>query len=116
MFEWNWNSIGEECRNFIGPAGYSHVQVSTPTESIPGWQWWTSYQIVSYNLQSKRGSRDEFRAMVDKCHSAGVKVLVDTVWNHMAGYDSGNGVAGSCMLPFLLLLEFIASSSFPSSQ
>jgi 1,4-alpha-glucan branching enzyme len=96
MFEWNWNSIGEECANFIGPAGYSHVQVSTAMEHIPGDQWWTSYQVVSYNIQSKRGSRSEFKAMVDKCNNAGVQVIVDTVLNHMAGSDSGSGVAGSC--------------------
>jgi 1,4-alpha-glucan branching enzyme len=95
MFEWNWNSIGQECADFIGPAGYTHVQVSTATEHIQGDQWWTSYQVVSHNIQSRRGSRDEFAAMVTKCNNAGVQVLVDTVFNHMAGIDGGSGVAGS---------------------
>jgi hypothetical protein len=95
MFEWNWNSIGEECGYFIGPAGYSYVQVSTAQETIQGDQWWTSYQPVSYKIQGKRGSRDEFRNMVTKCNNAGVQVLVDVVFNHMVGIDGGTGNAGS---------------------
>lgn len=26
MFQWDWDSIGEECAEFIGPAGYGFVQ------------------------------------------------------------------------------------------
>jgi glycosidase len=33
--------------------------------------------------------------MVNACHSAGVKVIADVVFNHMAGLDSGTGIAGS---------------------
>lgn len=95
LFEWNWNSIAQECKDFIGPAGYGFVQVSPATEHIQGGQWWTSYQQVSFNLQSKRGSRDEFSAMVNACKGAGVGVLVDSIWNHMAGVDGGTGVAGT---------------------
>ena len=28
MFEWDWDSIASECKNFIGPAGYGYVQGS----------------------------------------------------------------------------------------
>jgi pullulanase/glycogen debranching enzyme len=34
--------------------------------------------------------------MVSTCRSAGVNVIADVVWNHMAGTSSGTGVAGSC--------------------
>jgi 1,4-alpha-glucan branching enzyme len=96
LFEWSWNSVAAECTNFLGPAGYKIVQVSPATEHIQGNQWWTSYQKVSNLIQSKRGSRDEFRNMVSTCRNAGVNVIVDTIWNHMAGIDGGVGVAGSC--------------------
>ncbi|KAH8099619.1 glycoside hydrolase superfamily [Cristinia sonorae] len=95
MFQWSYASVAQECKEFIGPAGYGFVQVSPPTEHITGSQWWTDYQPVSYTLTSKHGNRDDLKNMVDACHSAGVKVLVDTVWNHMAGIDSGSGVAGT---------------------
>ncbi|KAL1661454.1 glycoside hydrolase superfamily [Schizophyllum commune] len=95
IFEWNWDSIAQECTDFIGPAGYGFVQVSPPQETISGDQWWTDYQPVSYILQGKRGDRDGFAAMVKACHDAGVGVIADTIWNHMAGVDSGTGTAGS---------------------
>ncbi|KAJ7056015.1 glycoside hydrolase [Mycena amicta] len=95
MFEWTWNSIATECTNFIGPAGYGFVQVSPPQEHITGSQWWTDYQPVSYILTSKRGNEAQFQAMISACHAAGVKVISDTLFNHMAGIDSGTGTAGS---------------------
>ena len=93
------------------------------SEHIQGSQWWTDYQVASYKLQSKRGSKEQYKNMVDTCHAAGVKViagaflnrgspsplfmtepigfpsLVDVIFNHMAGSDSGVGVAGSSMFP-----------------
>ncbi|KAJ7208225.1 glycoside hydrolase [Mycena pura] len=95
MFEWTWNSIAAECSSFIGPAGYGFVQVSPPQEHITGSQWWTDYQPVSYILTSKRGNQAQFQSMVNACHAAGVKVIADTLFNHMAGIDSGTGTGGS---------------------
>ncbi|KAB5588890.1 Glycoside hydrolase family 13 protein [Ceratobasidium theobromae] len=95
MFEWTWDSIAAECTNFLGPAGYGYVQVSPPAEHITGSQWWTDYQPVSYILTSKRGNRSQFQNMVSTCKTAGVGVIADTIFNHMAGIDSGTGVAGS---------------------
>ncbi|KAJ7615917.1 glycoside hydrolase [Roridomyces roridus] len=95
MFEWNWDSVAAECTNFIGPAGYGFVQVSPPQEHITGSQWWTDYQPVSYILTSKRGNQAQFQSMINTCHAAGVKVIADTLFNHMAGIDSGTGTAGS---------------------
>ncbi|KAJ7443198.1 glycoside hydrolase [Mycena galericulata] len=95
MFEWDWDSLAAECTNFIGPAGYGFVQVSPPQEHITGSQWWTDYQPVSYILTSKRGDQPQFQNMINACHAAGVKVIADTIFNHMAGIDSGTGTAGS---------------------
>ncbi|KAF9258750.1 glycoside hydrolase [Marasmius fiardii PR-910] len=92
MFEWAWD---RQCTNFIGPAGYGFVQGDPPAEHVQGPQWWTDYQPVSYNLTSKRGNRQQFENMINTCHSAGVKVIADTVMNHMSGEDSGTGVGGS---------------------
>ncbi|KAJ6474893.1 glycoside hydrolase [Mycena sanguinolenta] len=100
MFEWNWDSVAAECTNFIGPAGYGFVQVSPPQEHIQGTQWWTDYQPVSYILTSKRGNQAQFQNMINTCHAAGVKVISDTLWNHMAGISSGTGVAGSSFTQF----------------
>ena len=95
-FQTNWNSVARECAETYGPEGVGFVQVSPPQESITGTQWWTSYQPVSYRLDSKLGTESEFKDMVEECGAAGVGVIADVVINHMAGADrSGTGVAGS---------------------
>ena len=91
MFQWTWNAIASECTTTLGPAGYAYVQTSPPQEHIRGTAWWTSYQPVSYKLESKLGTRAEFKAMVDTCNAAGVKIIADTVINHMTGADGGSG-------------------------
>lgn len=95
MFEWNWDSVAAECTGFLGPAGYGYVQVSPAQEHIQGPQWWTDYQPVSYILDSKRGTREQYENMIHTCHAAGVGVIADTIWNHMSPLDSGTGVAES---------------------
>jgi len=95
LFEWDWPSIGRECEEFLGPAGYSAVQVSPPQEHVQGPQWWTRYQPVSYRLVSRGGTREQFAAMVASCAAAGVDVYVDAVINHMTGVGTGSGAAGS---------------------
>ncbi len=94
LFEWTWPDIAEECEEFLGPRGFSAVQVSPPNEHIQGQEWWTRYQPVSYEIHSRGGTRDEFIDMVERCKAVGVDIYVDAIINHM-GNGSGFGVAGS---------------------
>ncbi|MFE5111586.1 carbohydrate-binding module family 20 domain-containing protein [Streptomyces sp. NPDC056663] len=94
MFEWKFDSVARACTDSLGPAGYGYVQVSPPQEHIQGSQWWTSYQPVSYKIAGRLGDRAAFAAMVSTCHSAGVKVVADSVINHMSS-GSGTGTGGS---------------------
>ncbi|WP_327346313.1 alpha-amylase family protein [Streptomyces europaeiscabiei] len=94
LFEWSFASVARECTNTLGPNGYGYVQVSPPAEHIQGSQWWTSYQPVSYKIAGRLGDATAFRNMVTTCHAAGVKVVVDTVINHMSA-GSGAGTGGS---------------------
>lgn len=94
LFEWRFDSVARACTDALGPAGYGYVQVSPPQEHIQGPQWWTSYQPVSYKIAGRLGDRAAFKAMVDTCHAAGVKVVADSVINHMAAGD-GVGTGGS---------------------
>ncbi|CAK7285199.1 alpha-amylase [Streptomyces sp. RM1] len=94
LFEWNYASVARECTNTLGPAGYGYVQVSPPEEHIQGSQWWTSYQPVSYKIAGRLGDRTTFKNMISTCHAAGVKVVVDTVVNHMTA-GSGTGTGGT---------------------
>lgn len=94
LFEWKFDSVAKACTESLGPAGYGYVQVSPPQEHIQGGQWWTSYQPVSYRIAGRLGDRASFAAMVGTCHSAGVKVVADSVINHMSA-GSGTGTGGS---------------------
>lgn len=95
LFEWKWSDVAQECENFLGPKGFSAVQVSPPQEHIQGDEWWTRYQPVSYQLQSRSGDANEFANMVQRCNAVGVDIYVDAVINHTAAAGSGTGTAGS---------------------
>jgi alpha-amylase len=94
MFEWTWNSLAKECTSNLGPAGYDWVEVSPPQEHITGNEWWIHYQPVSYKIESKLGTREEFANMVDSCGKAGVSIIADAVINHMSA-GTGIGWAGT---------------------
>ncbi|KII85613.1 carbohydrate-binding module family 20 protein [Plicaturopsis crispa FD-325 SS-3] len=95
MFQWDWVSLAQECTDFLGPAGYGFVQTSPANEHITGVPWYTDYQPVTYNITSKRGTREQFSAMIQTCSAAGVGVIADVVWNHMQAGGSAVGVGGT---------------------
>jgi len=94
LFEWNWQDVASECETYLGQNGFAAVQVSPPNEHINVPQWWARYQPVSYDLESRGGSRAEFIDMVQRCNAVGVDIYVDAVINHMAA-GSGTGTNGS---------------------
>ncbi len=95
LFQWTWGAIAAECPA-LGEAGYGWVLTSPPQEHILGEPWWTAYQPVSYQIESRLGSREQFAAMTAACADAGVGVVADAVVNHMTGQDApGTGWAGS---------------------
>ena len=89
LFEWPWESVALECEQFLGPAGYASVQVSPPTENhiVGGRPWWERYQPVSYQFETRSGTREEFADMVARCDAVGVDIIVDAVINHMTDAD-----------------------------
>jgi len=95
LFEWDWESIAEECENWLAPKGYDGVQISPPMEHIQGPQWWTRYQPVSHSLNTSRsGNETQLRDMIRRCEAVNVRVIIDTVINQMA-IGSGKGTDGS---------------------
>lgn len=94
LFEWDWQDIATECETYLSQNGFAAVQVSPPNEHITVPQWWARYQPVSYDLESRGGSRADFINMVQRCNAVGVGIYVDAVINHMAA-GSGTGTNGS---------------------
>ena len=95
LFMFNWNSVATECEESLGPAGVSWALVSPPQEHINQGPWWVHYQPVSYRIESRLGSREQFKDMVSRCNRVGVDIIADAVINHMAGSSYGTGWAGS---------------------
>jgi len=97
LFEWRWPDVARECENFLGPRGFTAVQVSPPSEHavLGGFPWWQRYQTVGYALESRSGTRAEFVDMVSRCRAAGVGIYVDAVLNHMTAQATGTGSAGT---------------------
>jgi alpha-amylase len=110
LWEWPWTSVGSECSSVLGPAGYGAVQVAPPGDSISvaGHPWWDVYQPAAYDLNSRFGTRAQFAAMVSACHTAGVKVYVDAVVNHMTGANQSSGTSYGGA-------TFTAGSSYPGA-
>jgi len=94
LFMWPWESIAAECEQ-IGDSGIDWILTSPPQEHIQGDQWWTVYQPVSYQIESRFGTREQFSRMVESCSDSGVAVIADAVINHMSASPSGTGVAGT---------------------
>jgi len=94
LFEWPWADVAKECEQWLGPKGFTAVQVSPPNEHISGSAWWTRYQPVTYKLTSRSGDESAFADMVKRCRKVGVGIYADAVINHVAA-GSGVGVAGS---------------------
>lgn len=96
LFQLPWSSIAEECEERLGPAGFAWVLTSPPQEHIVRDEWWAAYQPVSYEIESRLGTREEFADMVARCDEAGVAIIADAVINHMTGQDDpGVGWAGT---------------------
>jgi len=94
LFMFNWDSVARECEQSLGPAGIGWVLVSPPQEHLLDQPWWVHYQPVSYKLESRLGTSEQFAQMVKTCNDSGVAVIVDAVINHMAGRLSGTGWLG----------------------
>ena len=90
MFGWKDTDIAKECK-FIGEQGYMGVKVFPHHEQVMSRipfrdqmnPWYFMYQPVSYSLNGRLGSRDDFRQMIKTCRSYGVRVYADAVINHM---------------------------------
>lgn len=94
LFEWSWDDVARECEQWLGPKGFSAVQISPPNEHNRGESWNVRYQPVSYTLKSRSGTQEQFKAMIGRCKAVGVGIYADVVINQMAP-GSGTGVAGS---------------------
>ena len=76
----------EEQIDELDEAGYTMIQISPPQKALEKYGiWWESYQPVDHrDFSSRYGDEDDLRSLLSAAHSKGIKVIADTVLNHMA--------------------------------
>ena len=78
LFQYTWDSIADECAA-LSEIGIDWVLTSPPQEHVVRDEWWGHYQPVSYLIESRLGTRDEFAAMVATCAEQDVDIVADAV-------------------------------------
>jgi 1,4-alpha-glucan branching enzyme len=73
--------LAQQLPPYLNELGFTHVEFMPPTEHPYGGSW--GYQVSSYFAPTARlGTPDDFRALVDALHRAGIGVIIDWVPAH----------------------------------
>ena len=79
----SWRDVADELVPYVSELGFTHVEFMPVMEHPypPSW----GYHVTGYYAPNSRlGSPDDFRYLVDKLHQAGIGVLLDWVPGHFA--------------------------------
>ena len=77
----SYRDLAEKLPEYAGRMGFTHLELMPVMEHPFSGSW--GYQVTGYYAPTSRfGSPDDFRYFVDRCHQAGLGIILDWVPGH----------------------------------